>query len=99
MEACFPIVTRACPHCATEGHEPRARFCRDCGAALGASARGTAHPDDERTIAAARVWLRFVDDEQAARLLARPTVAHDPLAVALDCYASSIPVHEEVTAR
>lgn len=68
-------------------------------AALGASARGTAHPDDERTIAAARVWLRFVDDEQAARLLARPTVAHDPLAVALDCYASSIPVHEEVTAR
>ena len=40
----------------------------------------------------------FVDDEQAARLLARPTVAHDPLAVALDCYASSIPVHEEVTA-
>jgi len=64
--------------------------------ALGASARGVAHPHDERTIAAARVWLRFVDDPEAARLLARPTVAHDPLAVALDCYARTITVHEEI---
>lgn len=52
--------------------------------ALGASARGTEHPHDERLIAAARIWLVFVDDERAAPLLARPTVQHDPLAVALD---------------
>jgi len=66
--------------------------------ALGASARGVAHPHDERTIAAARLWLRFVSDDEAARLLARPTVAHDPLAVALDCYARAVPVHLEVPA-
>lgn len=53
-------------------------------AALGAAARGTAHPHDERLVAAARLWLRFVDDAEAARLLARPTVRHDPLAVAVD---------------
>ena len=68
-------------------------------AALGASARGVHHPHDERTIAAARLWLRFVDDPDAARLLARPTVAHDPMAVALDCYAQCITIHEEVAGR
>lgn len=52
--------------------------------ALGASARGVEHPHDERLIAAARLWLVYVDDTRAAPLLARPTVRHDPLAVALD---------------
>lgn len=52
--------------------------------ALGASARGVEHPHDERLIAAARIWLVYVDDPRAAPLLARPTVRHDPLAVALD---------------
>lgn len=56
--------------------------------ALGASARGTEHPHDERLIAAARVWLVFVDDVRAVPLLARPTVQHDPLAVALDQLAT-----------
>jgi voltage-gated potassium channel len=27
-------TTRTCPECLSEGHEPVARFCRDCGAAL-----------------------------------------------------------------
>jgi hypothetical protein len=51
---------------------------------LGAASRGVSRPDDERLIAAGRVWLAFVDDEVAARVLARPTVGADPLAVALD---------------
>ncbi|MEN9643983.1 MAG: hypothetical protein RL238_652 [Actinomycetota bacterium] len=55
--------------------------------ALGASARGVEHPHDERLIAAARVWLVYVDDPRTASLLARPTVRHDPLAVALDLLA------------
>ena len=58
--------------------------------ALGASARGTEHPHDERLIAAARIWLIFVEDERAAILLARPTVQHDPLAVALDRVATRL---------
>jgi len=28
------ITTRVCVHCMSEGHEPSARFCKDCGAAL-----------------------------------------------------------------
>lgn len=27
-------TTRTCPECLSEGHEPQARFCRDCGAKL-----------------------------------------------------------------
>lgn len=56
--------------------------------ALGAAARGTASAADERAIAAARLWLAVVDDEPAARILDRPTVCHDPLAVALDRLAT-----------
>lgn len=55
--------------------------------ALGAAARGTANKADERLIAAARIWVALVDDEPAARVLARPTVRHDALAVALDALA------------
>jgi hypothetical protein len=57
---------------------------------LGAAARGVAHIDDERAIAAGRLWLACVDDEQAARILTRPTVQHDPLAVALDRLATRV---------
>ncbi len=28
------VTTRSCPECLTEGHQPRASFCRDCGASL-----------------------------------------------------------------
>ncbi|MES2899975.1 MAG: ion transporter [Pseudomonadota bacterium] len=28
------VTTRTCPHCLSEGHEPEARFCKDCGEAL-----------------------------------------------------------------
>jgi hypothetical protein len=58
--------------------------------ALGAAARGAARRDDERLIAAGRLWLALIDDAGAARILARPTVCHDPLAVALDHLASSL---------
>ena len=57
---------------------------------LGAAARGTSVVVDERAIAAARLWLVHVDDEQAARILARPTVHRDPLAVALDRLATML---------
>jgi len=66
--------------------------------ALGASARGTEHPHDERLIAAARIWLVFVDDPRAAPLLARPTVQHDPLAVALDRVASRLAADSQALA-
>ena len=29
-----PITTRTCHQCLSEGHEPNARFCKDCGARL-----------------------------------------------------------------
>jgi hypothetical protein len=54
---------------------------------LGAAARGSSRRDDERLIAAGRVWLALVDDPAAERIVARPTVGHDPLAVALDAHA------------
>ena len=66
--------------------------------ALGASARGTEHPHDERLIAAARIWLVFVDDPRAAPLLARPTVQHDPLAVALDRVATRLAADSQALA-
>ncbi|MEZ5228774.1 MAG: hypothetical protein R2710_19545 [Acidimicrobiales bacterium] len=58
--------------------------------AFGAAARGTVFAGDERTVAAARIWTALVDDPEAARILARPTVAHDPLAVALDTLATRL---------
>jgi hypothetical protein len=54
---------------------------------LGAAARGSSRRDDERLIAAGRIWLAMVDDPAAERIVARPTVRHDPLAVALDAHA------------
>jgi voltage-gated potassium channel len=27
-------TTRTCPECLSEGHEPDAKFCKDCGASL-----------------------------------------------------------------
>lgn len=57
---------------------------------LGAAARGTGRRDDERLVAAGRVWLALVDDPAAERIVARPTVRHDPLAVALDTYATRL---------
>jgi len=57
---------------------------------LGAAARGSAVAHDERTIAAGRLWLVHVRDEQAARILARPTVQRDALAVALDRLATRL---------
>ena len=58
--------------------------------ALGAAARGPARPEDERLIAASRIWATAMADEQALRILTRPTVSRDPLAVALDGVASAL---------
>lgn len=55
-----------------------------------AAARGNTVPDDERLVAAGRILLRFVDDEQAARILGRVTVHRDPIAVALDAVAGAL---------
>jgi hypothetical protein len=54
---------------------------------LGAAARGSSRRDDERLIASGRAWLALVDDPGAERIVSRPTVCHDPLAVAIDTLA------------
>lgn len=64
--------------------------------ALGAAARGGAQPDDERLIAAARLWLALVDDPEATRIVGRPGVRHDPLACALDRLASVVAANRAV---
>ena len=33
-----PVTTRTCPHCAAEGHEPDARYCKRCGGELAPAA-------------------------------------------------------------
>ena len=51
---------------------------------LGAAARGVSVVDDERAIAAGRLWLDVMDDEQASRILMKPTLRHDPIARAIE---------------
>jgi voltage-gated potassium channel len=41
------LSTRACPECLSEGHAPKARFCRDCGAALSGAATADAESKQE----------------------------------------------------
>jgi hypothetical protein len=67
--------------------------------ALGAAARGTRDPHDERLIAAARLWLAFVDDQPGNAIMGRPTVRHDPLAVALDRLADRLRADPEALRR
>ena len=57
---------------------------------LAAAARGSAVADDERLVAAGRIWLCFVDDPQAARVIGRVTIHRDPIAIALDRFATSL---------
>ncbi len=57
---------------------------------LAAAARGNAVVDDERLIAAGRVWLTMIDDEEASRILDRVTIGRDRLAVALATMASTL---------
>jgi hypothetical protein len=57
---------------------------------LGAAARGASRRDDERLIAAGRVWLAQVPDDRARQIISRPRVRHDPIAVALDGLAESL---------
>ncbi|WP_420453479.1 hypothetical protein [Ilumatobacter sp.] len=54
---------------------------------LGAAARGVSRRDDERLIAAGRLWLALVDDDAARAVVDRPTVRHDALARAIDSLA------------
>jgi hypothetical protein len=58
--------------------------------ALAAAARGNAVVDDERLVAAGRLWLAFVDDEQASRILGRVTIGNDQIAVSLDTLVMSL---------
>jgi hypothetical protein len=57
---------------------------------LAAAARGSAVADDERLVAAGRLWLGTVDDDQATRILGRVTVHLDPIAVALAAVADAL---------
>ncbi len=58
--------------------------------ALAAAARGNAVVDDERLVAASRIWLVHVEDEQATRIVGRVTIERDPIAVALNALATSL---------
>jgi hypothetical protein len=57
---------------------------------LAAAARGNSIVDDERLVAAGRIWLTMVEDEEARRVLGRVTIHLDSLAVALDAMATSL---------
>jgi hypothetical protein len=57
---------------------------------LAAAARGNAIAEDERLVAAGRVWLRLVDDEQASRIIGRVTIHRDPVALALAALADAL---------
>jgi hypothetical protein len=57
---------------------------------LAAAARGNGVADDERLVAAGRIWLTSTHDEEASRILERVTIRRDPLAVALDALAASL---------
>lgn len=58
--------------------------------AMGAAARGVPNRDDERLVAAGRVWLASVHDPEAERIVQRPGIRRDPLACALDLLASRL---------
>ena len=64
---------------------------------LGAAARGVQVIEDERAIAAGRLWLNWIDDEQATRILKRPTVKYDPIAKAIEAYGELIHKPTETT--
>lgn len=59
---------------------------------LGAAARGVQIVDDERAIAAGRLWLDIVKDEQASRILMRPTVQYDPIALEIEALREQLAV-------
>jgi hypothetical protein len=58
--------------------------------AFAAAARGNHLVDDERLVAAGRIWLTFVEDEQASQILGRVTIRHDRIALALNALAVSL---------
>jgi hypothetical protein len=58
--------------------------------ALGAAARRGESPQDERLVAAGRIWAQILGDEQALKILHRPRVGRDALAVALDRVAGVV---------
>ncbi len=59
-------------------------------AVLGAAARHDGDAHDERLVAAGRVWLRHVDDDEVARIVARRSAPTDPIALALTQWAAAL---------
>lgn len=57
---------------------------------LAAAARGSAIAEDERLVAAGRLWLQLVTDDQASRIIGRVTIHRDPVAVALVAMADAL---------
>lgn len=56
-------------------------------ATFAAAARGTTTPARERLVAAGRIWAELEDDDEARRVLSRPTIDADPIAMALNAIA------------
>ena len=59
-------------------------------AVLGAAARHDGDAHDERLVAAGRMWLRHVDDDEVARIVARRSPPTDPIALALTQWAAAL---------
>lgn len=57
---------------------------------LGAAARRTGHPEDERLVAAARLWLTQADDPELRRVVERRSPGTDPLAAAITTLAEAL---------
>lgn len=57
---------------------------------LGAAARHTGHPDDERLVAAARLWLTQADDPELRRVVERRSPGTDPMAAAITAVAAAL---------
>jgi hypothetical protein len=66
---------------------------------LAAAARGNRVAEDERLVAAGRIWLTLVDDEQASRILRRVTIGRDGIAVALDSLATALQADPDLLAH
>ena len=63
---------------------------------LGAAARRSGHPEDERLVAAARLWLTQADDLELRRVVERCAPGTDPLAAAITTLSRALAAHPDL---
>ncbi len=93
------LVAGACPPwehatlgalCRTRGWVGDADWAAVRRTVLGGAARHDGDAHDERLVAAGRLWLAYVDDEQARQVIGRRSVGTDRIAVALSQLARAV---------